>query len=1489
MSWLNLNQSLSSLKGQITNFATEVLSEGTETATRDEPTSNGGDVKELEDKCRNQDLEIASLKKLNEELQSALQSERLSRKNGVKEEESTWYWDPPPQASKIDHDVEKQYKLQIQGLQNELSNIRDRESIDQKVDNDEEINRLREENKNLTCSLDDLDNQHQVAMEKLLTLKKELQRNFEVLKNEHEELKSSNEEYSSEIKLLLQKLGERDEEIENLKATQSDFETLHQKYLNLERIHSVLRENAEKFQEENQELHEEVFKLQEQVTKLEHDVEIATKYTEASNLIPKEKYEALLKEVHELKHRRDSNQEHLDEINIDDNAKGVIETLKRDIKELKRQLAQRETDSHDNVESKVLKADKITQLYNRYVSFDLPIDYVGEMSSEPDNIVMHKLESVFKTINAFKNDIDLLQQKLSEKNVNVNHLQAQIEDVNTENEYLTSDIQHLERELEEMKKNNDFLISEIATLKNTSKLEPIIETHEDNLVKLETELADCNRINKTFESEIIRIEKELAEVQNEKKILQESLIDMKNKYTSMLNELKICKSQTEAVKELESTANLSFDDKLQKAIDETDDLRKRLSSANSKNEQLVIDIHILENDKVLLTKQVDDLKQEILEITDSRNETKSVNICLDHKLRDLERNLENIIQEKKNIEKEIIILRDKVKETEVLNACTTNAEKVLTVKKHMATKLNDIIKENSIIKKKVDALTHDIINLKNAQVLPSENNTINHHEAHEDDSKFQAFKEENKELFDKKRHLEETMSAITSKIGILKDEFETLVNLIVAEKDSVINNLNTTLSTTKADMTKLKNAVKMLDNMVQDKNDKLEEMQSSLQEVTEQLNNTNISSNQNQEELLRLGKEKDDALNRIDRLTNEINTKNIEISKLTNQLEDLEKTCDENKLLLDSKEKEIKELNQSIVELTDKIKSSENTTPPNDEYAKLLEDKLILEKSLEEAKSNLHLKLNEFVELKTQTSILENTCTELQTVINNTNIEKTELINLVNLKHNESIQYHNEIQRLNHVLLEQTNEFKRILDEKENFLKNQSENCSNCESFILSIKEKDEIIMSLNQNLNEYEKLKSELVNTNKTVKHLTNKCEDLDKSLTLQLDTVKKLTAENVQLSEQEQNSSRELERLRHHLVEMEDNYTQDLMTSEQKLIECQTRLHQVEERAKQTSTVYTSNSIRANQEVETLRNQIKLLEKQREEVQTRLSDAEDAKSKSEAALTNLQVVLEQFQLDKERDIHAATEKIRNKMEDVKYQNVNLQKEIARLNRKLEDSIAGLQAATRLGDQVETKTAQINDLKEQVRALQTSVAAAEERYFNAISNQQDKVDKNLVKNLVINYVMTAGQSSNNRAQILRILSTVLDFNQTECEKLGLVRSTNTSDSLAAEFVKFLQNESRPRAQLPDMMGLQGGRASVASSRKSSTIGPHPIFEVGHKRNPSSSSNNVLFQNLDNIETSSQVSIESETKVMPINTLDTGINQTRNNEGAILKHVLKDM
>lgn len=52
--------------------------------------------------------------------------------------------------------------------------------------------------------------------------------------------------------------------------------------------------------------------------------------------------------------------------------------------------------------------------------------------------------------------------------------------------------------------------------------------------------------------------------------------------------------------------------------------------------------------------------------------------------------------------------------------------------------------------------------------------------------------------------------------------------------------------------------------------------------------------------------------------------------------------------------------------------------------------------------------------------------------------------------------------------------------------------------------------------------------------------------------------------------------------------------------------------------------------------------------------------------------------------------------MDEMQHKNNALNSEIDRLNAKLNESLAGLQAAARLGDQLETKSAQINDLKEQ-------------------------------------------------------------------------------------------------------------------------------------------------------------------------------------------------
>ncbi|KAG7295378.1 hypothetical protein JYU34_022427 [Plutella xylostella] len=155
---------------------------------------------------------------------------------------------------------------------------------------------------------------------------------------------------------------------------------------------------------------------------------------------------------------------------------------------------------------------------------------------------------------------------------------------------------------------------------------------------------------------------------------------------------------------------------------------------------------------------------------------------------------------------------------------------------------------------------------------------------------------------------------------------------------------------------------------------------------------------------------------------------------------------------------------------------------------------------------------------------------------------------------------------------------------------------------------------------------------------------------------------------------------------------------------------------------------------------------------------------------------------------------------------------------------------------------------------------------------------------MLLNYVQSQGQSASNRTQVLRVLSGILDLNQEECSRLGLARP---SEGIAAEFVRFLEKESRPTNRFPTVQEMTAERAARPQ--------PSPEPQPTHKRNLSTGSNNLLFQNIDALETASQYSAEtssvhSDSKPVAIvaPSLETGVNQTRNNEGAILKQVLND-
>ncbi len=169
---------------------------------------------------------------------------------------------------------------------------------------------------------------------------------------------------------------------------------------------------------------------------------------------------------------------------------------------------------------------------------------------------------------------------------------------------------------------------------------------------------------------------------------------------------------------------------------------------------------------------------------------------------------------------------------------------------------------------------------------------------------------------------------------------------------------------------------------------------------------------------------------------------------------------------------------------------------------------------------------------------------------------------------------------------------------------------------------------------------------------------------------------------------------------------------------------------------------------------------------------------------------------------------------------------EIDALKQKVANANEGLAAANRLGEQLEKKTQAISMLKHEVKLREDLLKKAQAELKETSTSNAAKVDRYLVKNLVVGYV---NADAGKKPEVLKVIATVLDFNQEEREKTGLLGSqgwltswfggggaqspsqahirthkrassaevheaTGLDLSLAQAFVAFLQNESAVKA-----------------------------------------------------------------------------------------------
>lgn len=423
-----------------------------------------------------------------------------------------------------------------------------------------------------------------------------------------------------------------------------------------------------------------------------------------------------------------------------------------------------------------------------------------------------------------------------------------------------------------------------------------------------------------------------------------------------------------------------------------------------------------------------------------------------------------------------------------------------------------------------------------------------------------------------------------------KHSLETRLNQTSADlseartKLAALQEENTNLSAKLADYDKLKRSnddllqnVNDLNGMnanIRKENDELiRENEEYCNELETSYNSTHLSKNEHDELHEQLKKKNEEHLKIIEQLSHKNEELLTQIQSLLHKQDELQKASTEAKKVSEENLK----LRMSVDTLTRRI-ADQNATDENKESLRNLEN---VSKENVELKTKLQ---DHEASLQNQSGEVEKLTAQLNEVI----ASRNQLVQLVQTKHQENIQYHNEIQRLVQVVNAETEKNTKLLNQEE----------------LEKLKEQNEF---------------------------LREKCEVLARNLLEEQSKLHRtLTERSESAAEKESALTKELDRLKAHLLEVEDGYTKELLGAEQRNQELLGKVNEMELREKNSSNMYTSVSIRANQQVETLQTQLQLVTNQRDEFRKRMSEADDRIAKQGAALTNLQLVLEQFQKGK-------------------------------------------------------------------------------------------------------------------------------------------------------------------------------------------------------------------------------------------------------------------
>ncbi|XP_066923570.1 putative leucine-rich repeat-containing protein DDB_G0290503 [Clytia hemisphaerica] len=1026
-------------------------------------------------------------------------------------------------------------------------------------------------------------------------------------------------------------------------------------------------------------------------------------------------------------------------------------------------------------------------------------EQLKSMLSEKENTLNESNLSMINNTemeNSFMVQVKQLEEVMKEKESKITELQNTLSDM----EYLQNECRVLKEMITEKETMFGELQNDLDLANNV-----IEQRHNDLSVKntecklLRDQLEEMSETMASKESEMVGLREEMSEA-----VLQDENIHMlQTEYRNVEEQLK------SKEKELQETQERLFNaethcDRLKVYEEQYQGLKDTLKEKDAELSNLQLqssESSIFESETVTLMQQeLNQLKTLLYEKENELEELRSVLEKKNLKIQELMQNrqqIKNDLMSEQNRVRELMDERNKDQEEHQQSSAAGNVDQLesqIMYHKSMADELAKTNKELSANLKTLESRYHE--SLAEVDSLKKENDEL-----------IAGQKQLQQALFEAKQSGDSGRSSPVSavgggvKFGVLKrkikeleDTNATLQNEILSLKQhgpvvspvtaELTNTSNNSLSDSEyqellsekqsllEQFKQMENQLKVTANALQDQTLENQQLQTYIQQSEqnhkEALEQMNSQNNENQQSTQSLNQEKQIIDTFVNNLRNLLQMSSTSGQDSTNEFGEITQQVQQMVYTLQQKDTLLAERSNEVTNLSDQIRA------------------------LGEAKSNYEFRMtdlqSQLLEYQELVTMYKAKCTECENLQSSLQQTSSQLQQGSLQTSEESDHLRDELTKNSHSLLAKNRECDDLkleilkLEEKV-FNQEQSLNqVQGVEGLHMKIQELNVLCQRKEQ---ENQQLQSQLEDNQAVFENSKKEKAFIDQllrekgtleternELVFQRDQLtNRLQEQDVELKhnttntkEVEVKTKRELERLRNHLMMIEENHTKDILECQQREDTLRAELDEARETLGKKSIILQDSSKQFQEHVGTLEEQLHTIAAQRDANTFELDKSKHQIERDASAIYNLQNALEQLQREKDEQYEYLVSVDQKKVENYESRLDELMQEQEKAQVAMSEASLAVQGIAKLNLELEQKDRELQASNEKAVELSTSLQERDLQYNKILQASDGKMEKSLIRNLLEKYFQAP---EDKRGDIVKVIGGLLGMSHDQIKQIG--------------------------------------------------------------------------------------------------------------------------